>query len=529
MSSQKKISIAAFKTPKLAAGVSRYAKNLKNAFYSLETKTRTIIILSSVIWLTTVAYMLLAYPHLPTLIPLWHSRAWGTARLATKNQIIVMGIGFASTLVINTAIIFQLNKIRAKLGVGILAATTLLLQITYAWETWFLSSQVVVSEVVPIRIVTQTILPSVIAFSITSLIAPLGIKLAKKHQLVTDPKKDHHPAMLLTKATPRAGAVVVIGGVLATSLLLLPITKNLIGIYLGAIVAAITGLIDDKFDLNPYVRLGVLMPIAALLVVGLGVGIPYINNPFGGQIDLTQIQIHFNLWGPHSILVIATIVSFFWILWVMNMLSWSNGVDGQFPGVVAIAALIIGILSFRLEDTNPEQIQAAILSFALFGALLGIVRYTWHPCKVLLGFGATGIGLILASIAIFSVSKVAAASLILLVPSLDALYVILERLRKGQSPVWGDKGHLHHRLLGLGLSQPQVALVYWSLTALFGGVALATSGHGKFITAVTGLGVILTIVIIWSKRGKLSPTKQGITEAPIPKAIENANGENFGP
>ena len=69
------------------------------------------------------------------------------------------------------------------------------------------------------------------------------------------------------------------------------------------------------------------------------------------------------------------------------MLSWSNGVDGQFPGIVAVAAIVIGLLSIR----DSTQDNTTLLSFITAGAVLGTTPFTWHKSHLLYGFGATSL------------------------------------------------------------------------------------------------------------------------------------------
>ena len=118
------------------------------------------------------------------------------------------------------------------------------------------------------------------------------------------------------------------------------------GIVMAMILTTAIGLWDDKKDLSPYVRfLGNI--ITALFVVGAGIGVPFVTNPLGGVIHLDVWRITFTLFGTHSILVWADIFAVVWIVWTMNIVGWSSGVDGQMPGFVAITAFIIGISSLR--------------------------------------------------------------------------------------------------------------------------------------------------------------------------------------
>ena len=99
------------------------------------------------------------------------------------------------------------------------------------------------------------------------------------------------------------------------------------GIYVGALIATLTGVLDDKYDLNPYLRI-FLQLLAAVTVLVSGVGITYLTNPFGGLLWLDQFKIV--LFGQ-QLFPLALFFALTWIVWVMNMVNWSNGVDGQFP------------------------------------------------------------------------------------------------------------------------------------------------------------------------------------------------------
>jgi len=275
------------------------------------------------------------------------------------------------------------------------------------------------------------------------------------------------------------------------------------------LVATITGVLDDKYNLNPYLRLFFLMPLAVAFVVGAGIGITSFSNPFGGIIRLDIIDIQLNILGEHHIFLLADIFAFLWILWVMNMLSWSNGVDGQFPGIVIIACVVVGILALRFVSFDPSQLKLATLAFISAGATLGTLPFSWHPAKIFYGFGATMLGLILATLSILSGAKVATALLILIVPTLDALFTVLRRLQEGRSPVWADKEHLHHRLLGIGWSHQRVAVFYWVLTAAFGILALYSSGKTKLLSILAGVGLLafLLITISWKRTRLLGTAK----------------------
>src|SRR5688572_4920402 len=125
------------------------------------------------------------------------------------------------------------------------------------------------------------LLPFGLALLITFLSTPLVIQFAKRYHLVDDPKKRYHPAHTHKGIIPRAGGASLFLGVCIASLLLVPHTPLFIGILLGGVILVIVGLLDDRHDVNPYIRLST-NALAALIVVAAGTGIPYVTNPITG-------------------------------------------------------------------------------------------------------------------------------------------------------------------------------------------------------------------------------------------------------
>jgi UDP-GlcNAc:undecaprenyl-phosphate/decaprenyl-phosphate GlcNAc-1-phosphate transferase len=174
----------------------------------------------------------------------------------------------------------------------------------------------------------------------------------------------------------------------------------------------------------------------------------------------------------------------------MNMLNWSKGVDGQMPGIVAISAIAIGILSLRFEVLDQVSIMNAKLSFIIAGASLGFLIYNFYPARIFPGYSATSIYLLLSVVSILSSAKLATAILVMGVPMMDGVFTILRRVFTGKSPFWHDKKHLHHLLLGLGFSQRVIALFYWLFSAILGSLALVLSSKGK------AFAIIMLIILV---------------------------------
>lgn len=327
------------------------------------------------------------------------------------------------------------------------------------------------------------------SFLIAAFITPVVIRVYRKHGWVDDPKKSKHPKVVHTKPVPRGGGIVVFCAILIATLIFIPLDKHMAGILLSAACIAFLGFLDDIRDLSPYLRLPLLF-LSALVVVGAGIGIAYVSNPFGpGVIHLDQPQLSFELLGKvRSIWILADIFALLWIVWNMTIVNWSKGVDGQMPGFVSIASLVIAALSLRFAS-DPAQSYVTILALIVSGAFLGFLLWNMYPQKIMAGYGAGSLaGFFLAVLSILSGAKLATAFLVLAIPTIDAVFVITRRLLRGKSPLWGDRGHLHHRLLDLGWGKRRVAAFYWLSTAILGLAALQLNSQQKFYTI---LGVVL--------------------------------------
>lgn len=345
---------------------------------------------------------------------------------------------------------------------------------------------------------------SLTSFLITALTIPVTIFLAKKYGLVDDPRKRPHPAHVHKVVLPRAGGLPIYLGILLTSLFFLPLEKNLLGILVAITLLLLIGLVDDKRrEFNPYIRL-IFLFLAAGIAVSSGIGISFITNPFaqllGGAkyLHLDTIVIPFTFIGPHRLIILADIFAFLWIVSLTQVINWAKGVDGQMPGITLVTSLVLAALSLRIGfQGDVNQFQVAKLSFIVAGTSLGFLIFNWPPAKILPGFSASTIlAFMLASLAILSGAKVATAILALAVPVIDFVYTILRRVLSGRSPVWGDRGHLHHRLLDLGWNSWQISLFYIFGSAILGLVALLVETTSKLFV-ILGVGAVFTVAILW--------------------------------
>ncbi|MCL5970411.1 MAG: undecaprenyl/decaprenyl-phosphate alpha-N-acetylglucosaminyl 1-phosphate transferase [Patescibacteria group bacterium] len=328
---------------------------------------------------------------------------------------------------------------------------------------------------------TTILFPIIVAFLTTVIATPISLIFIKKLGIIDDPKKHVHPAIIHKKPIPRAGGIPLFIGVFIPSLIFLPIENITIAIFISSFICLFIGVLDDKFDLSPYLRF-IVNIIAAIIVVVAGVHVPFITNPFGGILFLNSLNIPFL--GSLEISFISYIVAILWIVWVINMLNWSKGVDGQMPGIVAISAIIIGVLSLRFPVLDQYSLMSATLSFIIAGASLGFLIFNFYPARIFPGYGATAIYLLLAVASIFSGAKLATAILVMGVPMTDGAFTIARRILSGRSPFWHDRKHLHHLLLSLGFGQRRIALFYWLVSAILGSLSLVLSSKGKLFAII---------------------------------------------
>jgi len=256
---------------------------------------------------------------------------------------------------------------------------------------------------------------------------------------------------------------------------------------------------DDVMGLKPLPKL-IAQTVAVLIILAPwgtefnGILIFTFNNPFG--IAPTgvpwYVQTTLYLFTHDTVIKLiaipAVLFTWFWIVGMMNTVNLIDGLDGLATGVVAIAALIITIISFVLG-----QYSIAILSAIFTGATLGFLPHNWNPAKIFMGdSGSMFLGLGLAVLSIMGGAKIALAIIVLGVPILDVAVVMINRIRRGQSPLHYDKTHLHYRMMATGLNARQICYLFYGLTFLFGLLALSVSGiHNAHFFKLVVIGVVV--------------------------------------
>ncbi len=339
-----------------------------------------------------------------------------------------------------------------------------------------------------------------LAFLFAFGLTPLAERIARRTGVLDHPsgegKKIHrHPIPLL------GGLAIFLSIAFVVVLILVQretdwLTSGLIGyrhyagFLFGGAVLMVGGFLDDKFNLPP--RLAILFPFAAALVAVLfGVGVSKLSNPFGeSPIELPVI--------------VSQIITFVWLVIVMYTTKFLDGMDGLATGVSAIGALMMTGLALTLQYFQPD---AAVFAAICSGALLGFLVWNFNPAKIFLGEGgSTFVGFTIGTLAVIGGGKVGTALLVLSIPFLDVIWVVLRRtLVEHHSPTKGDRKHLHHRLLDLGMSQRQVVFLYYGIAAVVGLVGLFLQSQQKAILfAVIAIIMFLSALYIVAAERKRS-------------------------
>lgn len=296
-----------------------------------------------------------------------------------------------------------------------------------------------------------------IAFVVVVLLTPAVGGMARLLGAVDRPDARR----LNRRPIPRLGGLAIFLGIVVPAIAFLDLSGESRGVLLGAAVATVVGAVDDFRGLSPPVKLGGQF-VAASIPPSFGVWIDHFTFPLLGVVDLPA-------W-------VGVPLSMLFIVAVMNMVNFLDGLDGLAAGVCAIAGTTYAILALSLGKADP-----AILSAIVAGACLGFLRHNFFPARIFMGdSGALCLGFILASVSIQGLLKTASTVVLLLpllvlaVPIIDTSFVVARRLKHNRPIYAADRSHLHHRFLNIGFSQRRAAIMMWLWCASLAGAALAT-------------------------------------------------------
>ncbi|MEP7287491.1 MAG: MraY family glycosyltransferase [Chloroflexota bacterium] len=312
----------------------------------------------------------------------------------------------------------------------------------------------------------------VIGFAASLGLTPITRQIAKRLGVMDAPssRKVHRDPI------PLMGGLAIYGAFLLSLLLFRNWPQHIVelgGILVGATWLAAVGLFDDRLDLRPQFKFPA-QALAAVLVIAIGIRVDLFNN-----------------------LLLDSLLTFFWIVGLINAVNFLDNMDGLAAGISAIAAFFLFILA-----VSQGQELVSALAAALCGSAIGFLIYNFNPATTFMGdMGSMVLGFVLAVLGIklrfpnqeLSVSWIIPV-LVLGLPIFDTTLVVFSRLREGRSPLQGGKDHTSHRLVTLGLSQRLAVITLYGVCVLLGCAAIVISQSPVAQAEAIEIGIALVAI-----------------------------------
>jgi len=347
----------------------------------------------------------------------------------------------------------------------------------------------------------DAVLAFLVAMTVAALLTPLAAALARRIGAVDLPSARG----LSQRVTPRLGGLAILAGVLVAAALWMPAmivvprgvgsrphtydTVHTSALIAGALLIAIVGAIDDVHRLPPIVKLFGQVAAAVIAVLG-GAVVSDVTLPFIGSLSLPQD----GAW--------LTVI---WLVALMNVVNFSDGIDGLAAGVCAIDGIAFAVIAFDLQGGASV---AAVLAAITAGAAVGFLVHNFYPARVFMGdSGSNLLGYLLGVVAVIGSLKtnvvvaLVLPLLILAVPFLDTSFVIAKRLKYRQAPWSADANHFHHRMANIGFSPRQTVAFLYGWTLMLAGVAIAlrfvpySDHHGHYNLAWS---IVMATILVFA-------------------------------
>ena len=328
-----------------------------------------------------------------------------------------------------------------------------------------------------------------VALTVALISTPLAAAWGRRRGIVDKPgaRRWHQGAI------PRTGGIALFLAFMAAALLAqwLPVPRQdpkeltrFLGIAAGMVFLFIVGYIDDRYELRPGPQYAA-QAVSGLIAILCMVFIERVMNPFTAELFI------FPFWFTAAFTLV-------WIMGMINTINFLDGLDGLATGVGAIVSVVLTIHMLR-----EGQYSVALLPLALLGATLGFLPFNFSPARIFLGSGSLILGYAIATLGIAAGAKLALLLLVLAIPIIDVAWLMISRLRAGESIGQADRRHLHFRLLDLGLSQRQVVLLYYGYCAVLGASALLIDSRLLKLITLVLLGFTTLGVLAWLARQTL--------------------------
>jgi len=340
-----------------------------------------------------------------------------------------------------------------------------------------------------------------VSFLVSFAATPLVKQFAQRIGAMDVPKDERRMHNI---PIARIGGLAIFFGFMSGVLLFSDIDRELRGILFGSVIIVVMAMIDDLINLKAWIKL-IVQIVAALVAIWHGVVIEVISNP--------------NIFSSNPWLVLGAFsipVTVIWIVAITNSVNYIDGLDGLAVGVSSISSITMLVIAILVSEPNVAVVMAA-----LAGGCIGFMPYNLNPAKIFMGdTGALFIGYILATISIqglfkfYAIMSFAVPFLILALPIFDFVFAFFRRLLAGKNPMAADRGHVHHRLIDMGLNQKQAVAIMYVLSGILGltAVVLTASGELRAMLLIIGIIIVggLSVKTYFSYRPDVNSRRNGI-------------------
>jgi len=342
---------------------------------------------------------------------------------------------------------------------------------------------------------------------IAALVTPLLARLAHRWNLVDKPdaRRVH------TRQIPRIGGIGITMAFFAPilglilwdyfmwdnhlSVALLEKPGLVAGILVGGCAMLALGVADDLWGVRARYKL-IVQVIAAIVVIALGIRIDVISIPVFGVVNLGLVGI---------------LVTVLWIVGIVNAINLIDGLDGLAAGVV----FFVAILNFTV-GIMTGNILVCLFNAALAGSILGFLMWNFNPARIFMGdSGSLFLGMMIATTALVGTTKKGSTAVALMVPIvalgvpiMDTLVAVVRRSLERRPIFSADRGHIHHKLLDMGLTHRRAVLVLYTATVLLTLSAIGIYagrnwevGLAMFVALIVMIGIVRTMGVhrLWAK------------------------------
>jgi len=349
----------------------------------------------------------------------------------------------------------------------------------------------------------------VFSFVLTYLLVPLCRRIAPQTGFVSNP----HPEKMGERAVPLLGGLAIYAGFTLTvtghyiflalfrntSLAalvpaavhqnipgILAQSKKLIAFLFGGLVIFIMGLIDDRWEMKPVVKL-ICQIAVAFLIAMCGIRATFFVRST----------------------ILSTLVTVAWLVTVINAFNFFDNMDGLCAGVAAISSIF-----FFFTSATLEEFFISLMLVVIAGTLLAFLRFNFNPASIYMGdAGSMFIGYVLAALTVLAtyysraqqtIFPVILPVIVLAVPLYDLAVVVLMRFRRGLSVFKASPHHFSFRLLSLGMSVRGATLMIYLITCCTGiaAVLLPLVGTTGAVLVLIQVMVILIIIGLLEQYGR---------------------------